>query len=110
MIKISKETAFSWLWGTTLINLVLGAVLWVVNWLALQNGDFDFSSDAANALVWQSIGANLWAFGVLVFVITLATAAIVDALSGSQGTSKSPSKPDSKTTEGESSIKKWLRE
>ena len=107
MVSVSKETAFDWLWGTTFLNLGIGAVLWVANWIALENGDFDYSSDAANALVWQGIGAGLWGFGVLVFIVTLATSAIVDALGGSPSGSKK-SKSNSSTTV--SSAKKWLSE
>ena len=110
MISVSKETAFNWLWGTTFINLGLGALLWVANWLALENGDFDYSSDAANALAWQGIGAGLWGFGVLVFIVTLATSAIVDALGGGQQSSKSTDTPSSKASDGIQSAKDWLKD
>jgi hypothetical protein len=110
MISVSKETAFDWLWGTTFLNLGLGALLWGVNWLALENGDFDYSSDAANALAWQGIGAGLWGFGVLVFIITLATSAIVDALGGNQVGSKVSRESSSKTSEGLKSAKNWLKD
>lgn len=85
MITMSKESAFGWLWGTTLINLGLGALLWIWNTVALSNDDFDWSSDQANAIVWQAIGSGLWGFGVLVFVITLATSAVVGAIVGNSG-------------------------
>jgi hypothetical protein len=110
MISVSKETAFDWLWGTTFINLGFGALLWIFNSVALENGDFDYSSDAANALVWQSIGASLWGFGVLVFIITLATSAIVDALGGNKGNSKVTKKSSSKTSESMNSAKNWLKD
>jgi hypothetical protein len=110
MISVSKETAFNWLWGTTFINLGLGAVLWVFNGLALQIDAFDYSSDAINAVAWQTIGSGLWGFGVLVFIITLATSAIVDALGGNQGNSKVTRKSPSKTSEGMNSAKNWLKD
>jgi hypothetical protein len=87
MISVSKEQAFDWLWGITGINLALGGLLWVINSIALENGDFDYSSDATNALLWQTIGSGMWGFGVLVLIITLATSAIVDAITG--GTARS---------------------
>jgi hypothetical protein len=58
MITMSKESAFDWLWGTTLINLGLGALLWVINTVALDNNDFDWSSDQVNSLLWHGIGSG----------------------------------------------------
>jgi hypothetical protein len=118
MITMSKESAFDWLWGTTLINLGLGALLWVWNTVALANDDFDWSSDQANALLWQGIGSGLWGFGVLVFVITLATSAVVGAIEGNP--SKQVGAPIEKksidekfkasTDRKNSSLKNWLDE
>ena len=102
MISVSKETAFDWLWGITGINLALGTLLWVVNSVALGIG-FDYSSDAANSLIWQGIGGGMWGFGVLVFVITLATSAVVGAIEGGSGQTKAGS------SNGESK-KKWIQE
>ena len=103
MITMSKESAFDWLWGTTLINLGLGALLWVINSVALGNDDFDSNSDQMNSLLWQSIGSGLWGFGVLVFVITLATSAVVGAIEGDSGQTKAGS------SSGESK-RKWIQE
>jgi hypothetical protein len=107
MIGMSKETALNWLWGTTYVNLGLGAVLWIFNTLALDEDDFDSGWDLANAIAWQTIGTSLWSFGVLVFVLTLATSAIVDALGGSSSSSKKLKSSSSTTV---SSAKKWLSE
>jgi hypothetical protein len=107
MISVSKETAFNWLWGTTFINLGLGAVLWVFNSVALQNYVTIYSPDAVNAVAWQTIGSGLWGFGVLVFMITLATSAIVDALGGNGST---PKRPKAKNSSTASSAKNWLSE
>jgi hypothetical protein len=107
VITVNKSTAFDWLWGTTIINLGLGALLWVANYFALANDDFDYSSDAANAVAWQAIGASLWGFGVLVFIITLATSAIVGAIEGDAPKTKS-ARPSTKKTK--TSLGKWLDE
>lgn len=118
MITMSKESAFDWLWGTTLINLGLGALLWVINTVALDNNDFDSSSDQVNSLLWQGIGSGLWGFGVLVFVITLATSAVVGAIDGNSTRPEKQAEarvsPDTKfeaSSQGKSnSLKKWLDE
>jgi hypothetical protein len=76
---MTKESAMQWLWGITILNLGLGALLWVWNFVVAENNDYfsnDYSRVAANAILWQAIGANLFSFGVLALVITLATAAI----------------------------------
>jgi len=106
MISVSKETAFNWLWGTTFINLGLGAVLWVYNSVALQDMSI-YNPDQVTAVAWQTIGSGLWGFGVLVFMITLATSAIVDALVGN---GSSPKKPKAKSSSTASSAKNWLSE
>jgi hypothetical protein len=93
MITMSKESAFEWLWGTTLINLGFGALLWAWNTVALSIDEFDWSSDKANAMVWQEIGSGLWGFGVLAFVITLATSAVVGAIDGKSAKSVKDSAP-----------------
>jgi hypothetical protein len=110
MISVSKEQAFDWLWGITGINLALGGLLWVINSIALGNGDFDYSSDATNALLWQTIGSGMWGFGVLVLIITLATSAIVDAISGGTARSTSTRTTAAKRSTSAKSAKKWLSE
>jgi hypothetical protein len=109
MISVSKERAFDWLWGITVINLALGTLLWVVNSVA-QGIGFDYSSDAANSLIWQGIGAGMWGFGVLVLIITLATSAIVDAISGGTARSTSTRTTAAKRPTSSNSAKKWLSE
>jgi len=74
---VTRENAFDFLWGITIINLLLGLVLWVWNTLALQIDDFDSTSDELNAIVWQGIASGLWGFGLLALLFTLATTAIV---------------------------------
>lgn len=110
MISMSKETAFNWLWGTTFINLGLGALLWILNSVALENGDFDYSSDAANAIVWQGLGAGLWGFGVLVFMITLATSAVVGAIEGNSIKPVKQSSVDAKRPKPQKTVIDWLKE
>jgi hypothetical protein len=107
MIGMSKETALNWLWGTTYVNLGLGAVLWIFNTVALDEDDFDSSWDLANSLAWQTIGSGWWGFGVLVFVLTLTTSAIVDALGANSSSAK---KTKSSTPSTAESAKKWLSE
>jgi hypothetical protein len=77
MKSVSRENAFDFLWGITAINLLLGAVFWVWNTVALQVVDFDYSSDELNSILWQGIGSSLWGFGMLALLFTLATTAIV---------------------------------
>jgi hypothetical protein len=110
MISVSKEQAFDWLWGITGINLALGGLLWVINSIALENGDFDYSSDATNALLWQAIGSGMWGFGVLVLIITLATSAIVDAITGGTARSTGNRTAAAKRSTSAKSAKKWLSE
>lgn len=117
MITIGTKTAVDWLWGITLANLSLGTLLWLWNSLALAIDDFDWSGDAANAVVWQSIGSSLWGFGVLVFVITLATSAIVGSLQHSPAGPVMPNfggpleQPDSYSVKGKKkSLGEWLDE
>ena len=77
MKSVSRENAFDFLWGITAINLLVGAVFWIWNTIALQIDDFDYSSDELNSIVWQGIGASFWGFGMLALLFTLATTAIV---------------------------------
>ena len=106
MITVKKSTAFDWLWGTTIINLVAGALLWVVNSNAIAADDL-LPWDEANAIAWQSIGASLWGFGVLVLIITLATSAIVGAIEGDTPKTKAVRPSQNKTRK---SLKAWLDE
>lgn len=115
---MSKDTAFSWLWGTTFLNLVLGAVIWLFNTVALETDNFDYSSDAANAVLWQAIGSSLWGFGVLVFIVTLATSAIVGAIEGKPLSGDQTARPkrtldekmEASSNARSKSLKQWLDE
>jgi len=125
---MSKESAFNWLWGTSILNLGLGAILWGWNSAALSIGDFDWSGEQMNAVVWQGIGSGFWGFGVLVFVITLATSAVVGAIEENpkslvrNGNSNSPGDrgpgeariPESRAKGNNNQLKKsvvqWLKE
>jgi hypothetical protein len=109
MIRMNKDQALDWLWGTTFINLGLGALLWLVNSFALDDDNFDSSYDQANSLVWQGIGSNLLGFGVLVFVLTLATSAIVGALSGNLSASKANNSSSTLAPEAHENIEKKRR-
>jgi hypothetical protein len=110
MISVSKETAFNWLWGTTLINLGLGAVIWIYNFLALESDERQSMSYVANALAWQTVGSGLWGFGVLVFVITLATSAVVGAIDSNSIKPLKQSNASARRPKPQKTVVDWLKE
>ena len=77
MITVTRETAFSWLWGISAINMVLGLVIWAWNSFALAVDDSMASWEELEAIAAQNMGASLWSFGVMALLISLATSAIV---------------------------------
>ena len=110
MISVSKETAFNWLWGTTFINLGVGAVIWIYNFLALESDERQSMSYIANAVAWQTVGSGLWGFGVLVFVITLATSAVVGAIEGNSIKPLKQSTANANKPKPQKSVIDWLKE
>jgi len=107
---VSKETAFNWLWGTTFINLGVGALIWIYNSLALASDERQSMSYLANAVAWQTIGSGLWAFGVLVFVITLATSAVVGAIDGNSIKPVKQSNVNARIPRPRKTVIDWLKE
>jgi len=73
------DSAMKWLWGIAILNLALGAVVWAFNTIQIVGDELN-GEDLASAIVWQSMGSSLWAFGVLVFIVILAVSAVIDYL------------------------------
>ena len=69
----------SWLWGTAVVNLGLGGIIWLVNTF----GEADSRAEEATALAWQVVGSNMFGFGVLVLMLSFATSAITATLENS---------------------------
>jgi hypothetical protein len=80
---MAKESML-WLWVITGLNLGLGTVLWIYNFVVAENNDEGVDPGVeASAILWQAIGANFFGFGVLALLITFATAAITSAITSS---------------------------
>jgi hypothetical protein len=80
---MTKESML-WLWVITGLNLGSGAVIWIYNFVVAENNNARIDPGVeANAILWQTIGASFFGFGVLALLITLSTAAITSAITSS---------------------------
>ena len=68
-------TALIALWLTAIANFLIGLIIW-----GAQREELDSYSPDPEAFAWSTIGTNLMGFAVLVFVVTMATHAIVSAI------------------------------
>lgn len=76
IINLEPHQALNSLWLIAIFNLVVGALIWLINTVRMAELRGDFYMDA---LSWQSTGSQLMGFGVLVVVVSLAATAIVGA-------------------------------
>ncbi|MEY4409239.1 MAG: hypothetical protein RLZZ138_490 [Actinomycetota bacterium] len=76
------------IWAT--VQLSIGALGWFVNQMTIQS-DSAFSSDQAEALVWQAVFAGMFSWGLILLAAWLAVAAIGDFLGQLGGVEKSTS-------------------
>lgn len=82
LLSMPRADAMSWLWGAALLNLGLGGLIWFWNAVVAEGNNSMFEPGIeADALAGQALGAGLFGFGAAVLVLTLATTAIVDAIS-----------------------------
>ena len=59
-------------------------LLWIYNFVVAENNNAGIDPGVeANAILWQTIGASFFGFGVLALLITLSTAAITSAITSS---------------------------
>lgn len=75
---MKRSDALNWMRWIAFVNLGFGALLWIVNSMELESGDLT-TSEALDTIAWQNAGTGMWTFGLLVFVIFLATTAIIGA-------------------------------
>lgn len=87
MIRFLEANALRSLWVITVANLGGGLLLWIFNFLRQVEAEFDifdrlsFREDVEimeSAAGWQLFAVPFIEFGILVLVISLATAAIVE--------------------------------
>lgn len=115
---MNKDAAIDWLWAIAALDVALGALIWLINTAAIQNYDYydDSASVLTNATVWQSFGAGVLEFGVLVAVIALATSAVVGAIEGQElmsseiGPSSNENNESNEAASVKKSLKTWLDE
>lgn len=88
MIRFLEAKALASLWVITIANLGGGLLLWIFNFLRQVEAEFDIFDRLSNqefidvmesAAGWQLFAVPFIEFGILVLVITLATAAIVES-------------------------------
>jgi hypothetical protein len=75
---MTKRVAFSWIWGTAGLNLLIGGIVYIISSIFLQNANS--LQKQVDALAWQESGSEFWSFGVMVFIAGCVTTAIVRSI------------------------------